>query len=70
MRSSEVLPDAFTRIGELVHEAVDGLDERALSFRGDGRANTIAWLGWHLTRVQDDHVSEVAGRDEVWIEQG
>ncbi|WP_280225629.1 mycothiol transferase [Nocardia farcinica] len=70
MRSSEVLADAFTRIGEVVHEAVDGLDERALSFRVDGRANTIAWLVWHLTRVQDDHVSEVAGRDQVWIEQG
>jgi hypothetical protein len=30
--------------------------------------NSIAWLVWHLTRVQDDHIAEVAGRRQVWLE--
>ena len=41
-----------------------------LRFRADPEANTIAWLVWHLTRIQDDHVAEVAGTEQVWTSQG
>jgi hypothetical protein len=27
-------------------------------------------LTWHLTRVQDNHVSEIAGREQDWIAGG
>ena len=58
--------DAFGRIRELVHKISDGLDAGALAFRPDAEANSIGWLVWHLTRVQDDHVSEIAGREQAW----
>ena len=29
-------------------------------------ANTVGWLVWHLARVQDDHIAEVAGGPQVW----
>jgi uncharacterized damage-inducible protein DinB len=32
----------------------------------DPGANTMAWLIWHLTRIQDDHVSELLGEEQVW----
>ena len=70
MLPTDLLIDAFTRIRDLVHEAVDGLTEDELAHRVDPRANTVAWLVWHLLRVQDDHVAEVAGRDQVWIAAG
>lgn len=70
MTSAQLLTDAFDRIRETVHEAVDGLTPRQLAFRpGDG-ANSIAWLVWHLTRVQDDHVAGVAGTAQAWTEDG
>jgi uncharacterized damage-inducible protein DinB len=53
-----------------VHGAVEGLDADALAHRVDGTANSIAWLVWHLTRVQDDHVAEVAGREQTWTADG
>ena len=28
------------------------------------------WLVWHLARVQDDHVADVAGLEQVWTAQG
>ncbi|HUH08902.1 MAG TPA: DUF664 domain-containing protein [Egibacteraceae bacterium] len=67
MRTSEVLSDAFGRIQSLVHQATDGLDPEALRFRPESDANSIAWLIWHLTRVQDHHVSEIAAREQAWI---
>ncbi|HYU84840.1 MAG TPA: DUF664 domain-containing protein [Kribbellaceae bacterium] len=70
MTSSELLVDGFGRIREVVHEIVDGLDEDTLAFRPAGRtgrrANSIAWLVWHLTRIQDDHVADVAGTSQVY----
>ncbi|WP_431955738.1 mycothiol transferase [Nocardia lijiangensis] len=70
MTSVQLLTDGYERVREVVHEAVDGLGEDALTFRIDPGANTIAWLIWHLTRVQDDHIAEVADAEQVWTEQG
>jgi uncharacterized damage-inducible protein DinB len=65
-----VLDDAFTRIGEHASAVVDGLDADDLSHRIAPEANTIGWLVWHLLRVQDDHVSDVAGTEQVWTAGG
>lgn len=70
MTGAGVLVDAFGRIREVVHEAVDGLGEKELGFRVDPGANSISWLVWHLTRVQDDHVADVAGLEQVWTADG
>lgn len=70
MSSADVLIDAFGRIREVVHEAVDGLKPDDLAYRVDEGANSIAWLVWHLTRVQDDHVADVARREQVWTAKG
>jgi uncharacterized damage-inducible protein DinB len=68
--AAQVLLDAFGRIRDLVHGAVDGLTEEQLAARVDDTANTIAWLIWHLTRVQDDHIAAVAGTEQAWSAQG
>lgn len=68
--SIDILEDAFTRVRDTVRRAVGGLDSGQLTARIDPEANTIAWLIWHLTRVQDDHVAEVAGSEQVWTAAG
>lgn len=70
MSSAELLVDAFGRVREAVHQAVDGLSREDLAFRVDSDANSIAWLAWHLTRVQDDHVADAAGMEQVWTTGG
>jgi hypothetical protein len=67
---AELLDDAFGRIAEIVHEAIDDLTPDQLARRIDPEANSIAWLVWHLTRVQDDHVAGVAGLPQVWTAGG
>jgi uncharacterized damage-inducible protein DinB len=69
MTLGELLVDAFERIRDGAHAAVEGLDPDQLATRPTPHANSIAWLVWHLTRVQDDHVAEVAGREQVWTAQ-
>jgi uncharacterized damage-inducible protein DinB len=66
--SADLLTDAFGRIRGLGDEVVKGLTADELATRIDGRANSIAWLLWHLTRIQDDHLAEVAGQEQAWME--
>jgi uncharacterized damage-inducible protein DinB len=70
MTIADLLTDAFGRVREAVHEAVDGLTPGQLAFRPDNGSNSIAWLVWHLTRIQDDHIADVAGTSQVWTSGG
>ena len=70
MDVAAVFVDAFGRVRDLTHRIVAGLSPETLAFRPDGSGNSIAWLIWHLTRIQDDHVAGVAGTEQVWTAQG
>ena len=70
MTPAELLTDALGRTAEGAEAPVDGLTEDDLAHRPAPNTNSIAWLVWHLTRIQDDHVADVAGSQQVWIEQG
>jgi uncharacterized damage-inducible protein DinB len=66
MTGADLLADAFGRVREAVYAAAIGLTLEQLHYQPTPEANSIAWLVWHLTRVQDDHVAGVAGTEQVW----
>ncbi|MDT0319964.1 mycothiol transferase [Streptomyces millisiae] len=68
--STDLLLDAYGRVRDLVDDVVDGLSPEELATRLDEGANSIAWLVWHLARVEDDHVADVAGTEQVWTAAG
>ncbi len=70
MTPAELLTDALGRTAEGAVSLLDGLTEDDLAHRPAPNTNSIAWLVWHLTRIQDDHVADVAGSQQVWTEQG
>jgi hypothetical protein len=70
MTSAELLVDALGRIRQVVHRVVDGLEPEQLAFRVDPEANSIGWLVWHLTRIQDDHLADAFEAEQVWTSQG
>ncbi|MCK9795765.1 DinB family protein [Isoptericola sp. 4D.3] len=65
-----LLTDAFGRVSEEVRRVLRGATAGHLTYRPDPEANTVAWLVWHLTRVQDDHVADVAGTEQRWTAGG
>jgi uncharacterized damage-inducible protein DinB len=69
MKSSDLLIDGLGRVREVVHEVAAGLTAEQLAYRPVPTANSICWLIWHLARVQDAQIAEVAGREQVWIAQ-
>ncbi|MGY1691889.1 mycothiol transferase [Geodermatophilus sp. SYSU D01105] len=70
MRSRDLLLYAYGQIAETFSATVEGLSAEDLARRVAPGANPIGWLAWHLLRVQDDHVADVAGTEQVWTEQG
>ncbi|CAN5222752.1 DUF664 domain-containing protein [soil metagenome] len=68
--AASILCDAFDRLRGSVHRVLDGLAPEQLTARVDSEANTIAWLVWHLTRVQDDHLADAASTEQLWVRAG
>jgi Protein of unknown function (DUF664) len=70
MLAAEVLGEAFGRIRGVVRSTLDGLSADDLTRRPEGAGNPVGWLVWHLARVQDDHVADAFGGEQVWTSQG
>src|SRR3954451_15239382 len=70
MDIADLLGDALGRVRDQVPKVVGGLDVDQLGWRPDDGSNSIGWLVWHLTRIEDDHIAEVAGTQQVWTASG
>lgn len=67
--AARLLTDGFGRVAETVHQVVAGLSREELDVSLEPGTNSISWLVWHLTRVQDDHIAEVAEVAQRWTAQ-
>ncbi|MFF5294216.1 mycothiol transferase [Paractinoplanes globisporus] len=67
MDAKDILTDAFGRIPDLVHGAVRDLTPEQLRWAPTPGANSIGWLIWHLTRVQDDHLADAMGEEQIYV---
>jgi hypothetical protein len=65
--AAALLVELFGRIPATAHAVVDDLTvDELLRPPADG-ANPIAWLVWHLARVEDEHLAEAFGETQLWI---
>lgn len=66
-----LLRDLFGRTHEAVPGLVADLTLEELLWRPGRDANSIAWLVWHVGRMQDAQLADVAdGVEQVWSSQG
>jgi hypothetical protein len=70
MLTTDLIEDAFGRVDQAVHAVLLGAGPDLLEYRADHEANTIAWLVWHLTRVQDSHIAGLAQEPQLWTAAG
>jgi uncharacterized damage-inducible protein DinB len=66
MDARDLLLDIFGRVPEEIATAIDGLDAETLTTIPEPGTNSIGWLIWHLTRVEDAHIAELVDEDQVW----
>jgi hypothetical protein len=68
MDVAAVYLELYGRIPPLCAASVEGLDVEALTRRPTPDANPIGWLIWHLTRLQDHHLSEVMDDRQLYLQ--
>jgi hypothetical protein len=66
MTEADTLAEAYSRLPNLVRRATDGLTPEQLLWAPRTGANSIGWLVWHLTRVQDHHIADLLAESQVW----
>ena len=66
MTTSSIILDSLDRVHALIPVLLDGLDRDDVLWRPDPGSNSIGWLIWHLTRVEDDHLADIGGKEQVW----
>jgi len=65
-----LIADALGRVNGILHRSLKGASADMLCRMPAAHANSMAWLTWHLTRIQDDHISDLAGLPELWTSEG
>jgi hypothetical protein len=70
MEWKELITDGYGRVLEALEEALNGLTEGDLNEQPKPGCNSMGWLTWHLTRVQDDHIADLMGEEQLWIRDG
>jgi hypothetical protein len=66
----QLLLDGYGRVLGELERALDGVSRSDLNIRPHPDCNSMGWLAWHLTRVQDDHIADLAGDEQLYIKDG
>lgn len=67
MRWQDLLVDGFGRIAELLEKALAGLTQEDLDWQPRPDCNSMGWITWHLTRVQDSHIADLMHEPQMWL---
>jgi hypothetical protein len=70
MDGAEVVADALGRVNRILHRAIDGVAVETLNAQPTPESNSMAWLAWHLCRVQDHHISDLLEVPQLWVSDG
>ena len=70
MEWQQLVSDGYDRIVQVLRRALDGLSPEELDSQPKPDCNSIGWLAWHLTRVQDKHLADLEGVEQLWTTDG
>ena len=62
--------EGYGRVLQILEGALKGLDQRDLDAQPQPNCNSMGWLTWHLTRVQDSNFANLMGDEQLWVKDG
>ena len=70
MKWQKLMTDSFDQVQAEAERVLDGLNASDLCEQPNPECNSIGWLVWHLTRVQDSSIAQFIGEEQLWIKDG
>jgi hypothetical protein len=67
MEWEDLLIDGYGRIPEFLENVLKGLTRGDLDWQPRYDCNSIGWLIWHLTRLQDVQTASLMDEEQLWI---
>jgi hypothetical protein len=67
MKWQQFVMEQFLRIEDELKQVLAGLTQDDLNRQPAPDSNSIGWLAWHLTRSHDRNMSEIMGKEQLWI---
>ncbi len=67
MKWHDVVLAGYDNIQKTLERILEGLTEEDLNWQPKPDSNSIGWLVWHLSRVQDSFVASLMVEEQVWI---
>jgi len=53
-----------------LQQTLEGLTLEQIMWRPDPDSNSIAWIAWHIARLQDARGAELSGEEQLWVSKG
>jgi hypothetical protein len=66
----ELIVDGYDRLPDLVKDALAGVSVADQDWQPAPGCNTLGWTAWHLTRVMDSQIADLASTEQLWIGEG
>ena len=70
MEWQQLIMDGYGRVLKVLEKALGGLMQDDLNQQPHPDCNSMGWITWHLTRVQDHHIADLMGEEELWTADG
>ena len=70
MQISEFVIKVLDDVHAEVENAISGMTLEQLLYRPEAEANSMAWLAWHIGRMQDQRSSHLQGLSQLWVVDG
>ena len=67
MNWQQLVIENFERISQVLKSALEDLTQEDLNQQPNPESNSMGWIAWHLTRVQDRAIADLAGEEQLWI---
>jgi hypothetical protein len=69
MKWQELVNDGFSRVTDVLEPALEGISQKILNRRPKDDVNSMGWIVWHLTRIQDVQIADLAGEEQIWVKE-
>ncbi len=70
MDAKEILINGYEDILGALASTLSGLTDEDLSWQPHPDCNSIGWLAWHVTRLEDSQIAYLIGEEQLWTKEG
>lgn len=70
MKWQQLIVEIYSRLSQTLDKALYNISNADLNKQPCPDCNSIGWITWHLTRVQDRAIADFMAKDQLWIKDG